>query len=173
MYKYFKRIIGVGNDEYIYFWKSKGLSDERINSITTSCYGITPSLDYLGPKVRVKFNGSCLKQDKITCTHGRIVNIYISYEISKNFNISNYPTLESCLFGAVSFTKNNVIDKYKYLGYGIGFDSKRKFCNGFGRNCKIFGVDMSSFAHVDSKKKDISILAKGPTQGLDGTTLTA
>ena len=48
--RYFKKIIGVGNGEYIYFWKSKGLSDEKINSITASNYSITPSLDYLGAK---------------------------------------------------------------------------------------------------------------------------
>ena len=72
-------------------------------------------------------------------------------------------------------TKNNDIDKYKYSGYGIGFDRKGEFSVGnvFGRNCKIFGVDMSSSVHVDNKKKDILILIKGPSQGLDGTTLTA
>ena len=32
---------------------------------------------------------------------------------------------------------------------------------------------MSSFVHVDNKGKDILILGEGPTQGLDGTTLTA
>ena len=32
---------------------------------------------------------------------------------------------------------------------------------------------MSSSAHIDNKGKDISILGKGPTQGLDDTTLTA
>ena len=32
---------------------------------------------------------------------------------------------------------------------------------------------MSSCVHVDNKKKDILILGEGPTQGLDGTTLTA
>ena len=69
--RYFKSIIGVGNGEYIYFWKSKGLSDKSINCIATSNYSITPSLDYLGAKIRVKFNGSCLKQDKITYTHGK------------------------------------------------------------------------------------------------------
>ena len=37
----------------------------------------------------------------------------------------------------------------------------------------IFGVDMSSSVHIDNKKKDILLLAKGPTQGLDGTRLTA
>ena len=65
------KIIGVGNGEYIYFWKPTGLSDGRINSITASNYSITPSLDYLGAKIRVKLNGSCLKQDKITYTHGK------------------------------------------------------------------------------------------------------
>ena len=32
---------------------------------------------------------------------------------------------------------------------------------------------MSSSVHVDNKKKDILILGESPTQGLDGTTLTA
>ena len=38
-----------------------------------------------------------------------------------------------------------------------------------GRNAIIFGVDMSSSLHVDNKKKDIFILGKGPTQGLEHT----
>ena len=42
MYRYFKRVADVGTGNYIYFWKSKGLSDERIDSITTSNYSITP-----------------------------------------------------------------------------------------------------------------------------------
>ena len=37
----------------------------------------------------------------------------------------------------------------------------------------IFGVDMSSSVRVDNNKKDILILDQSPTQGLDGTTLTA
>ena len=79
------------------------------------------------------------------------------------------------MFGAVKLTKNADIDKYKYSGYGIRFDRKEKFSvgNGFGRNCIIFGVDMSSSVHVDYKKKDILVLGEGPTQVLDGTTLTA
>ena len=36
MYKYFKTIAGVGSGNYIYYYKFKGLSDERINSIKTS-----------------------------------------------------------------------------------------------------------------------------------------
>ena len=32
---------------------------------------------------------------------------------------------------------------------------------------------MSSYVYVHNKEKDILILGEGPTQGLDGTTLTA
>ena len=59
MYRHFKRVVGVGTGNYIYFWKSKGLSDERINSITASNYSITPELSYYGSKIRVKLNRSC------------------------------------------------------------------------------------------------------------------
>ena len=45
--------------------------------------------------------------------------------------------------------------------------------NGFGQNVITLGVDMSSSVHVDKKKKDILILGEGPTQGLNGTILTA
>ena len=75
MYRYFKTIAGAGSGSYIYIWKYKGLSDERINSITTSNYNITPELSHYGTKARVKFSGNCLKQDKATYNHGAIVNI--------------------------------------------------------------------------------------------------
>ena len=44
----------------------------------------------------------------------------------------------------------------------------------FGKNV-IFGADMSSFMHIDNKKKDISILGKGSNSrvGHDNTTLAA
>ena len=120
MYRYFKRIAVVGSGNYIYFWKSKGSSDERLDSITASNYKITPDLSFYGNKKRVEFNGSYLKQHKVAYNHGKIVNIYIVYEISKNFNISSYPTFQNCLFGAVSSAKNADIDKYNYSEYGIG-----------------------------------------------------
>ena len=47
--------------------------------------------------------------------------MYILYEINRKFNISSYPTLENCLFDAVSLNKNDDIDKYKYSRYDIGF----------------------------------------------------
>ena len=112
------------------------MSDERINYNTASNHSITPELSYYGTKTRVKFSGSCLKQDKATYNHGTIVNIYIVYEISENYNISNYTTLKNCLFGAVSLNKHDDFDQCKYSGYGIGFDRKDEFPfgNGFGKN---------------------------------------
>ena len=89
MYRYFKKISGAGNSEYIYLSKSKGLSDKRINSIITSNYSITPELSYYSKKIRVKFNGNCLTPDKLTYTHEKIGNIYIVYEINKKYPISS------------------------------------------------------------------------------------
>ena len=63
----------------------------------------------MGTKTGAKFSGICLKQDKITYTHGKIVNIYIVSEINKNDNSSSDPTLENCLFGAVSLTKMMIL----------------------------------------------------------------
>ena len=67
------------------------------------------------------------------------------------------------------------IEKYKYSGYGIGFDRRSSFSfpgGGFAQNVLIFGVDMSSSPQIDNKKKDILVFGIGPTQGLE-CTLTA
>ena len=69
MYRYFKIIVGFGNGRYIYYWQSKGLCDERTNSITASNYSVTPFFDYYGTRTRVEFSGSCLKQDRVTFNH--------------------------------------------------------------------------------------------------------
>ena len=85
------------------------MSDKKINSIKTFNHSITPNLSYYGTKTRVEPNGSCLEQDRVTFNHGKLVNICIVYEISKNTNISDYPTLGNCLSRAVSLTKNSDI----------------------------------------------------------------
>ena len=46
--RYFRKIVGVGSGNYIYFWKSISLSDERLNSNTASNYKITPELSFYG-----------------------------------------------------------------------------------------------------------------------------
>ena len=84
---------------------------------------------------------------------------------SKNFNISSYPTIQNYLFRAVILTKNADIDKYKYSGYGIVFDRHGFYSlpsDGTGRNVIIL-------TKIDNRKKDILILVKGTTQGLEKT----
>ena len=54
-----------------------------------------------------------MKQDQATLLYAGIVNIYTVYEITDNFNVSSYPALGNCLFGAVKLTKNTDIDKYE------------------------------------------------------------
>ena len=136
--------------------------DEIVRPPTTSDNSLAPALDYVGTKTRVKFDGGCLKQDEIAYTHGTIVNIYIIYELSLNLKNFDF-ALKNCLFGAVKLTKKTDIDKYKYSGYGIRFDSSVKFLFPsvkFAQNVIIFGVDMSSFVHVDNKKKTFQFFVK-------------
>ena len=105
----------------------------------------------------------------------KTVNIYFVYELAGSNSHSDNPTLKNSLFGAVTLTKNADIDKYSCSSYRIVFDRKWSFLfpgRGFGQNVLIFGADMSSFAHIDNNKKDILVLAKGPTQRLEHT-LTA
>ena len=89
-----------------------------------------------------------------TYNHEKIVSIYTVSEISKNYSIRSYPKLENCLLGAVSLSKKADIDKCKYSGYGIGSDRGCKFSfgNRLGRNCIIFGADLSSSSHANNKK---------------------
>ena len=119
MYRYFKMNT---NTDYISSWKSKGVSAENIKPPTTSDNSLAPAISYYGTKTRVKFTGSCLKESKISYTHGKVVNIYIIYELGASSSHVNDPILKNCLFGAVTLTKNVDIDKYGYSGYGIGFD---------------------------------------------------
>ena len=135
-------------------------------------------MNYYGSETRVEFYGDCLKQDKVTFNHGKIVNIYIVYEVIKIAIISKpgsndiYPTLQNALFGAVKLTKNADVDKCGYSGYKIGFNRRSSFSHpsgGDGQNVIFFGVDMSSSTKTDNRKKDFLILGKCPTQGLEHT----
>ena len=110
IYRYFERVSWWCNYVYYLLCISKVLSDKSITAHTTIDYKLNPELSYFVTKTRVEFNGSCLKQNKITYDHGKVENIYIVYEIGRNINFSNYPTLENCFFGAVSLTKNADID---------------------------------------------------------------
>ena len=83
------------------------------------------------------------------------MNLYISYTLTPWLrNLNTDFTLNNCLFASLKLTKNAAPDKYKYSGYGLGFDSRSEFLftdRSMGRNAIIFGADMSSSVHVDNK----------------------
>ena len=132
-----------------------------------------PAYDYA--RIKVKFNGDFLKQDKVTYNHEPIVNIYAVYRLTLTTKDSSL-TLQNCLFGAVKLTKNADIGKYKYCGYCIGFDSRGTFSHpsvGYGRNVIIFGADLSSSSHANNKTRSILVLDNDFIQEIDGTTIYA
>ena len=156
------------------------MSNESINSPTTFDNSLTPILNYYDTKNRVYFDQTCLKQNKVTLNHGKIVNIYIAYKIIRiayiNGNRHSNLTVQNALFGVVSLSKYADARKYKYSGCGNAFGRTSSFSfpgGGDGQNVIIFGVDMNSSMHVDNKGKDILILGKGATQGLGKHSLTA
>ena len=77
--KYFKVVTST---DYVSLWKSKGLSDETIKPSTTSDNSLTPALSHYGTKTKVK-------QPKISCFHGKVVNIYIVYELDASNSHNN------------------------------------------------------------------------------------
>ena len=130
---------------------------------------------YNNARIKVKFNGDFLKQDKVTYNHGPIVNIYVAYRLAPATKDSSV-TLQNCLFGAVKLTKNADIYQYKYTGYDIGFDSRGSFSHPsgeHGRKFIIFGADLSSSSHANNKTRNILGLGKDFIQGIDGTTMYA
>ena len=116
-HKYFKTFkntapVVFSSSGFITEWKSKGLNDV----IKSPDNSLPPALfTYIRPypkfkRAYPKFNGSCLKQDKITFNNGFIVNIFIVYDLEPNLNNFDL-TLKNSLFGVVKLTNNNDIDK--------------------------------------------------------------
>ena len=50
-------------------WKPKGLYDESIKSPAAFNHSLDPALNYISTISPFKFNGNCLKQNKVTFTH--------------------------------------------------------------------------------------------------------
>ena len=95
------------NSKWITEWKSKGLSNERLEVVSITDNTLTLSVNYYEGKVRLRFTGTVLQEKIITCSHKKVVNIYIVYEITNLHNISSYPALENALFGAVKLIRNS------------------------------------------------------------------
>ena len=152
------------------------MSEECIENMTKSDSNL--ALFFVGYHLlpETNFNGHCLIKSNISIPK-KAINLYFSYILGSQLrNEKTDFTLGNCLFGSVKLTKNADLDKYKYTGYSIGFDSLSEFLftdGSFGKNVIIFGGDMSSSLYVDNKGKYILILGEGPTQGLDDTTLAA
>ena len=90
------------------------MSDESIKSSTTSDNSLPPGISFFdSSRIWVKFDGSCLKQDKVTFAHRKVVNLYIVYEIILwPFRRDDDFTLRNSLFDAIKLTKNAEKDKY-------------------------------------------------------------
>ena len=58
------------------------MSDESIKHPSTSDNSLKLGINYIGnTKIQLEFNGSRLKQEKITFNHKIILNFFIVYEI--------------------------------------------------------------------------------------------
>ena len=103
------------------------------------------NFDYYYLLPDIKFDGQCLINNNNTSLS--ITNLYICYTLyrwSRDLN-TDY-LLYNWLFGSVRLTKNVALDKYKYNGYIIGFDSSSEFLfiyRNIGKNIVIFAADIA------------------------------
>ena len=160
----------------IEWWKSNGMPEESIENITKSDSNFAATFVDHHFLPEMNFNGHCLIKNNISIPK-KVTNLYISYILGPQLrNLNTDFTLDNCLFGSAKLTKNADLYKYKYTGYGIGFDSRSEFLltdGSYAKNVIIFGADMSSSVHVEYTGKDILILGEGRKQGLEDATLAA
>ena len=125
VYKYFNMVIN-GSTVYAHCWQSREISNGKLNARgTTACNDESPVLKFKNNKLGLQFTGDILRQNKVTFDNAKVVNIYIVYKLS-SYTSNTDLTLKDCLFGAVKVI-NSDVDKYKYSGYRICFDSRSTF----------------------------------------------
>ena len=94
----------------------------------------------------------------------KVIHLYISYILNPWLrDLNTNVTLKNCLCESLKVTKNADPQKYKYSGYGIGFNSHSEFSftdESMRKNLNIFGTDMSSSVYIDNKNKYISTLGE-------------
>ena len=139
--------------------KFTGLSNEKFEPPYTTNKILSPKLAWMNnSRIRLKFEGSCLKQeDTAPFSPNDIVNLFTIDELdSWPSDLNTNFALDDYLFG---FAK---------LINGIGFDTRGYHSlpdGSIGKNVIILGTDTSSSVHTDNKGKDIFILGKGSTEG--------
>ena len=105
------------------------MSNEKFKPPYTANKSLYSKLIWSNSRIRLRFEGSCLKQeDKAPFTPSNVVNLFTAYELdrwSKDLNAEF--TLKDCLFGNVKIAKNADPDKCSYSGYEIEFDSRSIF----------------------------------------------
>ena len=154
------------NGEAIHAWISTGIHNDSNNtdlfSVNNSNNNSPTSLNK-NNRLGVTFNGNFMKQNKLGYAHGKIVNVYIVYELKNRSVDSPDFTVQNGLFGAVKITKNVNTSHYKYEGYGICFDGESSFSFGNridAKNVIIFGVNNSNSIHSTNKTQNIYVLGQ-------------
>ena len=101
--------------------KSKGVYNSKLKPLYTAFLHSKNLSEY---RIEIKFDKDPLAVEENNYT-SKVANGYIVYDLDawpkippRNFTI-NY-----CLFGAASITKNISKEKYIYGGYGIAFNGK-------------------------------------------------
>ena len=72
---------------YKYFKKN---ADSNHISPAVSNNSLAPALNHHNTKLRIKFDGDFLKQDKATLSYKQVVNVYIVYEINLGSHIQGH-----------------------------------------------------------------------------------
>ena len=101
------------------------MPNQKIKPRFTINHSLSPKPIWINSsRIRLKFKGSCLKQENVIFTPNNVGNLFIVYKLDKWLQDLNTDfTVKDCLFGNVKITKNSNPDKYCYSGYEIEFDS--------------------------------------------------
>ena len=78
--------------------------EKKFNTPITSNNSFRPTLDHITDKRRLKFDGSCLKQDKLRYPHIHVVNILLCTRNLWSFKRNCNFTLTNPLFKAAKLT---------------------------------------------------------------------
>ena len=99
------------------------MSEENIENITKSNSNFAPNFVYHHVLPDININEHCLINIDISVLK-KAINLYVSYILNPRLrNLNTNFTLKNCLFRSAKLTKNVDPDKYRYIGYEIGFDS--------------------------------------------------